>query len=729
MKKISTTLIFVTAIAFSLFSQKIINLDNNVSFVTDKKGVEIGKISDAALITGNNKKIVSHNYAITKGYLDVSFHKLTKEGNNSYEYYSIEGTKERLQKNSKQKDYDTIYFLADYSYGFGLGPTVYLGRPENTSGVYIPIWLTDTTGYFTGIDSDTLDIMACLWKLNDFSIVFINNYIFDHTDTVYLSDTMAQHPIVLDPVKEDGESIFGLQGEKNTLFALTYTLSNGIEFTSGWELPDNINYYTSDYTSGIENMYFGSSVKCTYMGSFPSYVIQFEVPDTITDSIYLTNPPDSLVSVVSNFSYYHKRDYNYIGIASLTKHMTANGSGISGTLTRMKDYAHPYWEGGIHTYNFNSPKMRFVLQHYIDYQVNGQNHFYIASPIYDEYNGKVAGYEGFSPNADVHCFAPTDTIFAGKGLLYYWNMWQITNGVIRVNAEKMGMWGNWIYPMEKEDAYILKDSSGSVVASGTGLEIEEYVADKAPYTLLQINSFSHFNGVTGRTTITSHMDLSKTDRTPPIVYNIYFINGNNTMKYQFDDGEQVKLRFTACDFTTYNNNHTGLDYHELPDSLTKVWIKRRDSEEWLDAEVQKIYGDSVVGSVYEADLTDLLDIDSTLYDLKISVTDKADNGVNCVFLPGFVYGAFTLGDAEKRGEGETGIDIYPNPVNGMLSVNIENGAKYEYEIYTGDGRKVLGGVTTGKSIDVSGISKGIYIITFRREGRYVSVRKFVKSGL
>jgi len=160
-----------------------------------------------------------------------------------------------------------------------------------------------------------------------------------------------------------------------------------------------------------------------------------------------------------------------------------------------------------------------------------------------------------------------------------------------------------------------------------------------------------------------------------------------------------------------------------------VWIKRRDSEEWLDAEVQKIYGDSVVGSVYEADLTDLLDIDSTLYDLKISVTDKADNGVNCVFLPGFVLGAFTLGDAEKRGEGETGIDIYPNPVNGMLSVNIENGAKYEYEIYTGDGRKVLGGVTTGKSIDVSGISKGIYIITFRREGRYVSVRKFVKSGL
>ncbi len=731
MKKTAFALAFVLAIFLRTSAQHIIKLDDNLSFVTDKNNVELKKISEATNCKSGNLKIVARRFTVSRGESKLWVHQLKETGNGSYDFYSVEGGTVHPGKRKEGKDYDTLYFLTDDIYGFGFGPDVYLGRSELTAGVYVPVWTTDTTGYFTGIEHDTLDIMACLWKGFDFSIVFKNGYLFDHTDTVFLSDTMAPHPIVLDPVDENGASIFNLQGTAGTNFVLTYTLANGNQFTSSWGLLGNINYHVSDYTSGAENIYFSGSLECTYMGSFPSYTIQFEVPDTITDSLYLTNPPDSLVSAVSNFTYYHEREYNNIGIASLLKHKSPNGSsGISGTLSYRQDYPHPYWEGSVHTYNFHSQTMRFVFQHYIDYIVNGQNQFYIASPVYDEDNGMLAGYEGFSPNADIHDFAPSDTIYFGKGLLYYWNMWQITNGVIRVKADKMGMWGNWIYPMEKEDSYILKDSAGNVVASGSGLDIEQYVPDEAPYTLVQTNNFSHFNGVTGKTTITSFMDLANDDRTPPIVYNIYFLNQDDVMKYQFDENEQVLLRFSAADFTTYNSHHTGISYHDFPDSLTKVWIKRQNTNIWLEAQPVNIYNDSAVGTVYETDLTGFLDVDSALYDLKISVSDYESNSVTAVFRPALVYGAFTVGINCRKANRPSlkTLKIVPNPATDKITFEYKNNKAVTYEIYTADNKKAVCGKYENKPVDISMLSPGMYVVVLYNNNIPIVQGKFVKTG-
>jgi len=113
--------------------------------------------------------------------------------------------------------------------------------------------------------------------------------------------------------------------------------------------------------------------------------------------------------------------------------------------------------------------MRYYYQHYIDYTINGQKHFYIASPEYEEYNDSLTSTLKIAPIADAHYYANYDTLYFGKGLVYYWNMWANTNHVIHVIADKMGMWGNWIYPKDKEDIYILKDSNNDVITSGSGL--------------------------------------------------------------------------------------------------------------------------------------------------------------------------------------------------------------------------------------------------------------------
>ncbi len=717
-------LFFVFSI--SVAGQNVVPLSDNLSLITNGENVPVENTGSVTKQI-NGMTINSKSYRINNGIENVSLHRLVPSGDNSYDYYSVNSAALSVPANAGNKDYDTLFFKLDDVYGLGFNPAVYIARPENTTGVYIPYWINDTLGYLTGIESDTLDIIAMLWKGLDFSIVFKYDYLFDHTDTVFLSDTMATHPVVLDPVDENGQSIFNFQGNRYSKFLMTSRLSSGEYFVSSWEIDYNTNYYISDYREGMEKIYFGDLLNCHYMGSFPSYNIQFAVPDTITDSVYLTNPPDSLVNVVSNFTYYHKRDYNNIGFGSMSKIKTANGYKTVGFLEYKQDYTHPYWEGSIHVYNTGDCIMRFNTQHYIDYIVNGANQFYIASPTYDIWHDSLAGYDGFVPRSDIHCFANYDTLFFGKGLVYYWNMWNNYSTAVYLKSDKMGMWGNWIYPNDREDTYILKDSTGNVVASGSGLEINVSIS-KAPYTLVQSNNFTHFNGFTGKTTITSELDFSKTDHIPPVASNIYFVNGNNTMKYQFESTEQIILRFSVADFTAYNNYHGGVGFHELPDSLTKVWVKKQNANSWLEAEVEKIYGDSTVGSVYETDLTDLISIDSALYDVKIYVEDSSGNSVTYVFRPAFVYGNFSVGIKEPGTAKPLKVVISPNPVRNVLNVkNIDDNCTYE--IYSASGKEVLRGVMTNGKINVRHIAKGMYIIVFKTGDKKLASGRFVKSGL
>ncbi len=719
-------------LSFTLFGQqqKVIPLSDNFSFVTSDQNTTITHEKSKRFITGNGTEINVHRFYINGNEPDIEWHKLVKKGDESYDLYSIERARKPQKPDNLTDNYDTLYFKIYSEEILPFGPTVYLARPENSTGVYAPYWLNDSIGYFTGVEPDTFDLIAELYTISNLYVIFNYNYLFDHTDTVYFSTDQATHPVVLDPVDEDSSSIFTLQGFPSTKMLMAVTLANGGHFGSGWELFGN-GYYVSDYYIGLEQLYFGASLTCPYMGSFPSYLIEFPLLDSITDSVYFTNSPDSIVNLVSHFTYYNERDFNNIGIASLLKSRNSDGSsGFSGTLTHMQDYKYPYWEGSIHYSLQDYPDLGNCFQHYIDYIKDGQNHYYIASPVYDEYYDSIAGFSEFIPYADVHFFPNYDTIFPGKGLKFFWNIWQNTYGVIHVIAEKMGMWGEWIYPDNKTDTYIMKDESNTVVASGSGLEVYENGLTDQTYTLIQKNNFSHFNGYTGESTITSHMNPFKTDHTPPTISKIYFVNENNTMKYQFADGEQVYMKFSAADFVSYKTSHVGVGYQPFPDSLTSVFVKKNGTSQWIETEVQKIYGDSTVGSMYQIGLSDYLEIDSAIYDIKIHMEDYKDNIVEYVFRPAFVYGSFYVGTGKEikpQSNNLQELAISPNPAHRFIRLSVDETKDLSYEIFSMDGKIMQSGNLNTNTIDVTGLASGIYTIALKKKNENISAGRFIKK--
>ena len=719
--------------AMASTSQNIIPLTDTISFVTSRQNVEVSQTVKVVKNSPDGKRINIKMFDLKGDNATTSFYRFDKRSSsgNDYNFFALESN---LNVPSNDKDFstdDTLFFKLDDVYGWGFFQKIYLARPDNPAGVYMAMWLNDTVGYFTGV-TDTFDIISIMPKNNDIFIIFDYNYNFYQTDTLYISSSQAPHPITMDPVDENGQSINNLAGTSSSKMLLRVINNNGSQFFSSWNMLYTTHYFVSDYYLGLERLYFASSHECHEFNDYPSYMIEYPLLDSIVDSVYFTNPPDSLVNVVTNFSYYHKRDYDNIGFASMIKYLNADGSiGYAGNLSYSQAYKFPYWESSMHLYKQNFSDFRFYYQHYIDYTVQGEAKYYIASPEYEQYNDSLTATLKIAPIGDAHYFANYDSLFFGKGLVYYWNIWANTYSVIHVTAEKMGMWGNWIYPNDKEDSYILKDGNNKVIATGLGLEVYEGGLSAQRYTLTQKHNFTHFNGYTGTSIITSHLDLNYTDHTPPVVSNVYFVNDSNTMKYQFYDDESIILKFTAADFIAYNSYHDGIGYPDFPDSLTTVWIKRREDDKWQQVEVQKTYSDSVVGSVFRSDLTNYIGIDSALYDIKIKVVDFNSNDAVYLFSPAFVYGAFTLGTNDKP-EIENSIDYIvftPNPVSENLHVLINKADTYHYIIYSQEGISVQKGNIVNKTVNVSTLPSGVYVMVMFKGNKKVVAGKFIKSQL
>ncbi len=729
----------ITAILLTLFlilqfqnikSQNIIPISGNLSFYSLNKDIKINNIGDTTLLLNADTKMNCKLYHMSNG--NASFTLINKKDNNNFDLFNIVGDKTKENRIKNNIESDTLYFVFDTVYGWGTGPLIWISKYSNMAGSPLISWKNDTTGYVI-VEHDSMNFVVIMPKSFNINVVFKYGYYFSHTDTLHFSSVEATHPIEINPVDENGDSLKYLQGDLKNGFSCIIELSNGGNFYGGFEVPSEYNFIMSDYYKGKEKVFFDSELANHSQGSFPSYLIEYPIYDSITDTVYYTNNPSGLVTAVTRYNYNYERDYNIIGFGFFDKYKGFTGSyTIMGFINSYQDYAWPYWEGRVSLSMQNSTEFGYCLQHFISYSKQGETVNYLSSNYFDEFEDSISGFYYFEPNHDVHYINNYDTLFIGNGFKYYWNIWTNTSGILHTYGDKRGMWDNFIYTDSKYDSWVLLDSSNNTVSEGNNLEA--YVSGLTPqkYTFVQTNLFSHFNGFTGLTTQKSHINFANSDITPPVINNIYVMNDNHTVKYRFDPQEHVILRFTASDFITYSNNHDGIGFKQLPDFLTRIYIKQHASNEWVEAYVNTIYNDSIIGSQYQSDLSGMLDNDSTMYDIKITTEDNSGNTTEYILSPAFIYGAFSVGILKNKFEkpSKFSCKIFPNPaINELIISNLPKNFKIiNYDIYSSDFKKIKYGKPFGNRniIDVSMLPKGIYrLMIYDKKNNFI-LKSFIK---
>ncbi len=75
----------------------------------------------------------------------------------------------------------------------------------------------------------------------------------------------------------------------------------------------------------------------------------------------------------------------------------------------------------------------------------------------------------------------------------------------------------------------------------------------------------------------------------------------------------------------------------------------------------------------------------------------------------------------------TSLSVYPNPVQNTLNVKLEGYTKYEYSIYSANGKLVKVGQSNNEitNVDVSDLPKGIYVLQVNSDNK-VFISKFIK---
>ena len=711
-------------------AQYITPLTKEISFYSSFSNTTVDNILDTITYSHDGKMINNKKYKIN-GPGNFNYTYLLDNENLGLSILNIGSNlnHETIQTNPTRNT-DTLFIVLDSAYGLFTG--VYIDREINTTGIATPTWINDTLGYLANMEHGIINILAIL-PFPNINIVFRDSIVHSGQDTVYLSADEARHELNYEPVDENGTYFGDLDGTYYTNFSILFDLANGGVVYIGWSVFGSTNCFVSDY-HGVLDMHFSASVNNWNSGS-SNYLVEFPEYDSIVNNITLTNNPDDLASTSLDYTFYAKRDFNRIGIADFTKCIAYSGNyAIQGIILYRNKPADENWGCTLHMDMQKSDKFGYCLQQRMKYILDGVDYPYIHSPIYDEHNDSIAGFWEFTPEQDAYFYKYDDTLFFGKGASFYWSVWSNFSGRISCVSDNMGIWGNYFYQNFSTDTYKIRDSTGNVIHEGSGLEIILNGLEPEQYTIELTNSFCPFNSYIGSSSLIATIDKSKYDPNPPPVSKIQLLSTNNNMKYHFDFGEDVILKFSASDFIGYDENHVGIGFQPVVDSLTNVLIKQHYSTNWLKVDCEKIISDSIIGYQYKSNLSDFLTEDSVMYDIKIYVEDFSGNSSEYTFSPAFIYGDFIVGLPEYQDSNNfyEKITFTPNPAHNEILINniAEKDAPITYKIFNTNGfvakKGELSRNTSSASINISDLTNGLYIIVLYENNNLLIMSKIIK---
>lgn len=731
----TTTLICIISVLliFKTNAQSLIPLSKDVKFFSSFPDVTIDKTGDT-VVYQDGETINIKNFLIEgdSPFLQYSFVEENEKSGTTM--YNIKGSSvTSINTADPNRDTDTLFIVLDTVYSTWPEPYVAVSDVSQ-GGAAAPIWKNSTFGYIPNLEHGVKHIVSLLeLGVDEYFIVLRENYDFFDRDTVYLSHTEAKNQLIYYPVDENGVYLGDLEGPYRQKFVITLPLPNGGNSIIKYSVAGDDVIKISDYYGGV-GLHLAANLLPAWT-DLPSYLIEFPVQDSITQNLMLTNDPENLASAVMNYSYHDEREHNYIGRAEYIKTYSpfSGNPGITGSTGYGQIPREPTWETTLFMDMHETERFGFCTAHYLDLDDMLE---YLSSPVWDERDDSIGGFWWLTPDADAFFINDHDSMFFGLGSSYYWPIWTNNQSTIECESANMGFPGNDYNRDYETDLYRIEDGAGNLIQEGTGLEFLAYGLDSEPYTVEMTNTTCHFYDYLGTSKLLCSFDLSNEDKNPPPIRQVQLTNAGHSMKYHFEDGEDIILKFSASDFVGYDWHHTGIYYQPVVDSLTKVHIKLHHEQEWTEAVCQKIYSDSIIGYQYTSNLTEYLTSNAAEYDLRVYVEDQSGNSSEYTFHPAFIYGDVFVGTEEQPDTYDRGSEmiVLPNPASDRIRVitqgnNIKGNCSYE--IVNTNGIIVKKGkLESGLSdrmINISDLPQGIYIITLSSDNQENYSTRFIKS--
>ncbi len=213
------------------------------------------------------------------------------------------------------------------------------------------------------------------------------------------------------------------------------------------------------------------------------------------------------------------------------------------------------------------------------------------------------------------------------------------------------------------------------------------------------------DGIPGKNEAVVLYDLNKEDKTAPTFQMLSFKDAEGNINNRFSSTQGARMIFTGGDFTYVDSPkppYIGYFTCDAPSSV-KAYYAPHGTDAWAELTVKEDRDEFFLpyfGHFYEADLSGVKE--SAWFDVRLEIADAAGN-----------YQKQTIGPAFKVGDATSIAQLSAASANAFYvagkTVALVDGNDAAITVRSIDGRTLQS--VYGRSIDLSGMGSGIYVVT------------------
>ena len=213
---------------------------------------------------------------------------------------------------------------------------------------------------------------------------------------------------------------------------------------------------------------------------------------------------------------------------------------------------------------------------------------------------------------------------------------------------------------------------------------------------------------------------------------LQFRKGNDFVTNQFQTGDEASVRIAAADFDYVANDDWSGEFQYVEGNSVELFYSLRNQDSWTElalTEDPDYFQLPVFGNYYEASLAGITaEGNDVWYDVKVISTDAAGNKQTQTISPAFQLNS-TLNTEDLNLS--QNLLVYPNPFSVNLYYEIPEEISSNYRLILTDlsGKEILSQLRKSKDlkkVDLSNLSKGIYIFSIEVNGKIIS-KKVIKK--